>query len=101
MGVHLTSNSYLNANCIHSMYTLDTCFMYVYLIIMKMMTNISSIMYTHKSNESLQQRGHFPLHISLRVVRISQLVSVRLKVFPEVDLISKPAVFLNHFILIL
>lgn len=30
---------------------------------------------------------------SLRVVRISQLLSIRLKVFIEVDLISKAAVF--------
>lgn len=54
-------------------------------------------MYTHKCNNVLSTTSwsfsSYSMQESLRIVRFAQLVSVRLKVFIEVDLISKPAVF--------
>lgn len=58
-----------------------------YFFIIYVHTQISTTTWTFSSPYLLQQ--------SLSVVRNSQLGSVRLKVFPEVDLISNPAVFLS------
>ena len=75
---------------------------------MKMLTMIylALFMYIYKyGNEYLQQPGHSPLQFISdatvpQVVRILWLISVRLKVFIEVGLISKLQ-FFYHFILLL
>lgn len=60
--MHLISTSYFDTSCVYSM-----CILYTYYIysIMKMMNDFFSIIYVHHkyNNESLQQPGHFPLHI--------------------------------------